>query len=84
MSRRRKTRRLTVGDLVRVNLLWNSEVSDWDASDAVGIVMGVNESDDLEGIRLYGHTPENTLITVLVNGDVLEDEYYESDISLAE
>lgn len=74
-------RRLQVGDLVRVKDVWSNRISDWIPSDSVAIVVEVNSSDD-NHVTFYG--PENTLVTVLVNGEVLEEEYYERDLSLIE
>ena len=81
---RRISRRLIVGDLVSVRMLWSTIESEWIDSDAVGIVVELNDSDELEGMKTNKCNPEYTLVSVLVNGEVLEEEYYERDLRLIE
>lgn len=83
-KKRRISRRLIVGDLVFVGMLWSTSESDWVDSDAVGIVVELNDSDELEGMKTNKCNPEYTLVSVLVNGEVLEEEYYERDLRLIE
>ena len=83
-KKRRISRRLIVGDLVFVGMLWSTSESDWVDSDAVGSVRELNDSDELEGMKTNKCNPEYTLVSVLVNGEVLEEEYYERDLRLIE
>jgi hypothetical protein len=71
-------KRLKVGDLVRVEMMWSSRLRDWKDTDEVGIVVSINEGDSLD------YTSENTFVTVLVKGKVLEEEYYEHELKLIE
>lgn len=68
--------RLAPGDLVKVFLIFNESSMDWDECDKVGLVLSVNDHED--GSKVF--RPDETFVTMMLDGQVYEHEYYESDL----
>lgn len=68
--------RLAPGDLVKVFLIFNESSMDWDECDKVGLVLSVNDHEDES--QTFG--PDETFVTMMMDGQVYEHEYYESDL----
>ena len=77
-----KRERLSVGDLVQIHEIWNDTEMDWDEVELVGLVIGINESEIIDGRKTSKKSREETFVTILVGGIILEEDYAESDISL--
>lgn len=78
-----KSRRLRVGDLVRIPIIWDENTLEWIECDKIGLVIAIDEDEptnsDGSPIR---YDADGTFITIMMDGEVYGHEYYERDLTI--
>jgi hypothetical protein len=78
-----KVRRLRVGDLVQVPIIWDDRTLEWIGCNKIGIVLAIDEDEpcDANGKKIK-YDPDCTFITIMMDGEVYGHEYYERDLTI--
>lgn len=78
-----KPRRIRVGDLVRVPMIWDEAAFEWVDCDKIGIVIAIDEDEPLnsDGTPVR-YDRDGTFITIMMDGEVYGHEYYERDLTI--
>lgn len=78
-----KTRRIRVGDLVRVPMLWDEKDFEWIECDKIGLVIAIDEDEPTNSDGSTNrYDPDGTFITIMMDGEVYGHEYYERDLTI--
>jgi hypothetical protein len=77
-----QSRRLRVGDLVNVHIIWDDNLLEWIDCSKIAIIVEIEDRpcDPRISPRKYGR--DSTFVRVMMDGEIYEHDYYEKDLTL--